>query len=75
MNIIVPELLRRIEAMDMPVSEYDAYTTSWTRRRLGVTKTHVNDALCLGVPGVLAYLPSRKVLVQAVGSTRRQADA
>ena len=67
MNIIVPELLRRIEAMDMPVSEYDAYTTSWTRRRLGVTKTHVNDALCLGVPGVLAYLPSRKVLVQAVG--------
>ena len=67
MNIIVPELLRRLDAMGMPASAHDAYTTSWTRRRLVVPKTHVNDALCLGVPDALAYLPSRKVLVQAVG--------
>ena len=38
MNIIVPELLRRLEAMGMPVSAHDAYTTSWTRRRLAVAE-------------------------------------
>ena len=67
MNIIVPELLRRLEAMGMPASAHDAYTTSWTRRMLVVPKTHVNDALCLGVPDALAYIPERKMLVQAVG--------
>ena len=72
MNIIVPELLRRLEAMDMPASTHDAYTTSWTRRRVEVPKTHVNDALCVGEPDALVYLPTRKVLVQAVGHGDRQ---
>ena len=72
MNIIVPELLRRLEAMDMPIAEYDAYTTSWTRRRLGVPKTHVNDALCIGAPDVLTYLPDRKTVVRSVGHGDRQ---
>ena len=72
MNIIVPELLRRLEQMGMPVTSHDAYTTSWTRSRLEVPKTHVNDALCVGVPDSLVYLPSRKVLVRAVGHGDRQ---
>lgn len=72
MNIIVPELLRRIEAMGVPVAEYDAYTTSWTRKRLGVQKTHVNDALCIGMPDALTYLADRKTVVRSVGHGDRQ---
>ena len=72
MNIIVPELLRRLEAMDMPTAEYDAYTTSWTRRRLGVPKTHANDALCIGAPDALAYLPDLKTVVRSAGHGDRQ---
>ena len=72
MNIIVPELLRRLEAMGLPVAEYDAYTTSWTRRWLGVGKTHVNDALCIGAPDALTHLPDRKTVVRSVGHGDRQ---
>ena len=72
MNIIVPELMRRLEAMGLPVAEYDAYTTSWTRRQLGVQKTHVNDALCVGRPDSLAYLPDRKTVARSVGHGNRQ---
>lgn len=35
-------------------------------------KTHVNDALCVGVPDTLVYLPTRKLLVQSVGHGDRQ---
>ena len=72
MNIIVPELLRRLEAMGLPTAEYDAYTTSWTRRRLEVPKTHVNDALCVGAPETQTYLPERKAVVRSVGHGDRQ---
>ena len=72
MNIIVPELLRRLEQMGLSTAEYDAYTTSWTRRRLGVTKTHVNDALCVGAPDALVYLPERKTVGRSIGHGDRQ---
>lgn len=72
MNIIGPSLLRLIEEIGLPVSEHDAYTTSWTRKRLGVPKTHVNDALCVGVPDSVPNIPERKTLVQAVGHGDRQ---
>ena len=72
MNVIAPELLRRLTAMGLPVSTHDAYTTSWTRKRLGLPKTHVNDALCLGAPDALAYLPDRKTVVRSVGHGDRQ---
>ena len=72
MNIIVPEVLRRLDVMGIPVAEYDAYTTSWTRRRLGVQKTHVNDALCIGAPDALTHLPDRKTVARSVGHGDRQ---
>ena len=72
MNIIVPELLRRLEAMGLPTAEYDAYTTSWTRRRLEVPETHVNDALCVGAPDALSYLPERKTVARSTGHGDRQ---
>ena len=72
MNIIVPELLRSLEAMGLPTSTHDAYTTSWTRGRLGLPKTHVNDALCIGVPDALTSLPARKTVARSVGHGDRQ---
>ena len=72
MNIIVPELLRRIEQMGLPTSTHDAYTTSWTRKRLGVPKTHVNDALCVEAPYELQMLPDRKTVVSSTGHGDRQ---
>ena len=72
MNIIVPELLRRLVAMGLLVVEYDAYTTSWNRKKFGVPKTHVNDALCVGAPEALVSVPERKMLVQSVGRGDRQ---
>ena len=72
MNIIVPALIGRIEQMGLPVSTHDAYTTSWTRNRLGIAKTHVNDALCIGTPDALEVTPERKTLVRATGHGDRQ---
>ena len=72
MNIIVPELLRRLEQMELPTAEYDTYTTSWTRRRLGVSKTHVNDALCVGAPDAVLMPPLLKTVVRSVGHGDRQ---
>ena len=72
MNIIVPRLIALIEDMGLPVAGHDAYTTSWTRKRLGVSKTHVNDALCVGAPDALEWIPSRKTLVQSSGHGDRQ---
>lgn len=72
MNIIIPALIRRIEQMGLPTAEYDAYTTSWTRNRLGIAKTHVNDALCVGVPDAITTVPKRKMQVRAIGRGDRQ---
>ena len=72
MNIIVPELMRRLEQMELPATEHDAYTTSWTRRRLGLPKTHTNDAFCVGAPDARAGLPEYKMVVRAVGHGDRQ---
>ena len=72
MNIIVPALIGRVEQTGLPVSTHDAYTTSWTRNRLGIPKMHVNDALCVGAPETLGVIPERKTLVRAVGHGDRQ---
>ena len=72
LNVIVPELLRRLRALGPAVTTHDAYTTSWNRNRLGVPKTHVNDALCLGAPARLEGIPDRKLVVRATGHGDRQ---
>ncbi len=72
MNIIVPVLLNILEDMGLPVAKYDAYTTSWTRCRLDVRKTHVNDALCIGAPGTITLIPDQKVVAIATGHGDRQ---
>ncbi len=72
MNVIIPTLINRLEDLGFAVSRHDSYTTSWTRGRLGVPKTRVNDALCLGKPVSLNLLPERKLIAQAVGHGDRQ---
>ncbi len=72
MNVIVPQLVGRLENLGFAVSQHDCYTTSWTRHRLGIPKTRVNDALCLGKPVSLNLLPERILIAQAVGHGDRQ---
>ena len=72
MNVILPTLLQRLRETGLTVSKHDAYTTSWTRRRLGVKKTHVNDALCLGSPTTVERIPATKIVVSATGRGDRQ---
>ena len=72
LNVIVPELLRRLRVLGPAVTTHDAYTTSWTRNRLEVPKTHVNDALCLGAPARLEGIPDRKLVVRATSHGDRQ---
>ena len=72
LNVILPELLRRLRETGPSVSSHDSYTTSYTRRRLGIPKTHALDALCLGSPGRIGLLPNHTLIVQAVGNGDRQ---
>ncbi len=72
MNVIIPTLINRLEDLGFAVSRQDSYTTSWTRGRLGVPKTRVNDALCLGKPMSINLLPERMLIAQAVGHGDRQ---
>lgn len=72
LNVILPALLLRLRAGGYSVSAHDSYTTSWTRRKMGIPKTHALDALCLGNPGKLALLPHHTVIVRATGHGDRQ---
>ena len=72
LNTILPELLRKLGGLGFTVSKRDSYTTSWTRRRFGVAKTHANDALCQGSPNQLALLPHHTLVIQATGHGDRQ---
>ncbi|MCY4580721.1 MAG: hypothetical protein OXD31_16970 [Chloroflexi bacterium] len=65
-------MLRRPGPLGLPTAEYDAYTTSWTRRRLDVPRSHGNDALCVGAPDSNARQPVYKTVVRAVGHRDRQ---
>lgn len=54
------------------MSAHDSYTMSWTRRRLGLSKTHSVDALCLGSPSKLSLMPTHTLFIQAGGHGGRQ---
>ena len=72
MNRLMPLLLARLRSDGRSVIEHDAVTTAHTRRRLGIQKTHVNDAACLGVPSSVSSIPSVVHIIEAVGHGRRQ---
>ena len=57
MNQLMPLLLEGLEQTGLPVSRHDAITTASTRKRLGIAKTHVNDAAALGEPKGITNIP------------------
>ena len=72
MNYLMHLLRRGLEGMGTPVEESDAISTAYTRKALGVKKTHANDAACLGGPEKLINVPTEVTVVRSVGHGRRR---
>ena len=51
LNSVMPAMLRVLETTGLPVTTSDGASTAYTRKQLGIPKTHVNDAACLDLPG------------------------
>ena len=71
MNYLM-QLQRGLKEQGLPIEESDAISTAYTRKILGVKKTHTNDAACLGGPEKLINLPEEVTVVRSVGHGRRQ---
>ena len=50
LNSVMPAMLRVLENIGLPVTISDGTSTAYTRRQLGIPKSHVNDAACLDLP-------------------------
>ena len=72
MNYLMRLLRERLSETGLPLVEHDAVTTAYTRRRLHIPKSHVNDAACLGNPLEVRNIPHRVTLIRSVGHGRRQ---
>ena len=72
LNRLMPLLREGLVATGLSVVEHDAVATAATRGRLGVVKTHVNDAACLDEPCAIVNLPDVITKVQQVGQGNRQ---
>ena len=72
MNYLMALLRKALSDTGLPLVEHDATATACTRRRLGIAKSHVNDAACLGDPPEVQNIPERVTLIRAVGHGRRQ---
>ena len=72
MNHLMPLILNGLEEMGLPIAESDAVETAHTRKRLGVPKTHVNDAACLGDPETISGITEIVTVIRAIGHGKRQ---
>ena len=72
LNYLMHLLRQHLSETGLPLVEHDAVSTAYTRRRLRITKSHVNDAACLGDPLEVRNVPERVTLVSSVGHGRRQ---
>ena len=72
MNYLMHLLRRELKEQGVPVEESDAISTAYTRKVLGVKKTHANDAACLGGPEKLINVPTEVTIVRSVGHGKRQ---
>ena len=72
MNYLMHLLRERLSATGFPLVEHDAVSTAYSRCRLRIAKSHVNDAACLGDPLEVRNVPERVALVSSVGHGRRQ---
>ena len=50
LNSVMPRIRAILEATGLPDTHCDGVTTAFTRKELGIGKTHVNDAACLDLP-------------------------
>ena len=85
-NQTIPLLIQALNQTGLPVIEADAVSTAYSRKKLGIPKSQVNDALCLGKPGPLDdddilspdepakvhNLPERITIITSVGHGSRQ---
>ena len=72
MNVIIPELLRRLRQQGHHVTEHDAAQTAANRQTLNVEKNHHIDAAVLGEPTTLRGVPSHILSIKAVGRGQRK---
>ena len=72
MNQLMPLLMGALAEQGIPVEESDAVATAYTRRVLGVEKTHANDAACLGDPEKLTNVPREVTVIRSAGHGKRQ---
>ena len=72
MNQLMPLLIQELEASRLPLLQTDAVTTAYTRKILGIEKTHANDAACLGEPAQVMNIPETVHTLESVGHGRRQ---
>ena len=72
MNQLMPLLLGELAEQGVTATESDAVSTAYTRRVLGVEKTHANDAACLGDPEKLTNVPREVTVVRSTGHGKRQ---
>ena len=61
-----------LKQLEIPVEENDAVSTAYTRKRLGIPKTHANDAACLGNPGKVLNIPEEVTVIRSIGHGKRQ---
>ena len=72
MNVIIPELLRRLRQQGHHVTEHDAAQTAANRQMLNVEKDHHIDAAVLGEPATLRGVPNHILSIKAVGRGQRK---
>ena len=72
MNQLMSLLIKALEAFGLPLLQSDAVTTAYTRKILGIEKTHANDAACLGEPALVTNIPETVHTLESVGHGRRQ---
>ena len=72
LNWLMNLLRQGLADTGLPLVEHDAVTTAITRGQLGVVKTHVNDAACLGEPNAVTNLPRTVLRIAHTGQGNRQ---
>ena len=72
MNIIIPELIRDLQAQGWKVHQHAAATTAAGRRICGIPKSHHGDAAVTGCPNGINQIPHAPITIQAAGRGARQ---
>jgi 5-methylcytosine-specific restriction endonuclease McrA len=74
MNVTRPILLKRLQALNLPIETGTGAQTKYNRIQRGLEKTHYNDAACVGssTPQILKFRCTRVLVIKATGHGSRQ---